>query len=87
MIYSQCTTSGGGGAGYMIFYAFESLGIISELYLITRCSLHNLHTVVQNGAQLVLDEDGLDNNHKGKLNTIQLSHGVYNIKIARTRQD
>ena len=79
IIYGQCTDSGSTETGQALFCAFESLGISSELYLITNCSLHNLQTALWNSVQLVLGR-GLDNENKGKLNTTQLSHGVYNIK-------
>ena len=42
--------------------------------------MHNLQTALRNGLQLFLGEGGLDVNGKGKLNAMQLLHGVYNIQ-------
>ena len=79
-VYGQCTYSGGGGTGTKLFIALQQLDMTSTYYLTTSCSLHNLQTALRNGVQLVLGKGGLDNNGKGKLKIIQLSHGVYNIQ-------
>ena len=78
--YRQCTDSGGGGTERKLYLALQQLKITSISYLITSCSLHNLQTGLRNGVQLVLGEGGLDANGKGKLNAMQLLHGVYNIQ-------
>ena len=80
IIFGQCTNSGGGGTGQKLYRTLDGLGVTSELYLVTSYSLHNIQTALRNGVQLVLGEGGLDNDKKGKLNAIQLFHGVYNLQ-------
>ena len=71
-VYGQCIDSGGYGTGRKLYLALQKLKIISIAYLITSCSLHNLHTGLKNDVQLVLGEGRLDGNGIDKLNAIQL---------------
>ena len=79
-LFGQCTDSGGGGTGMSLFCELEKLGLVARWYLVTSCVLHNIQTALRNGVQLVLGEGGLEEDGKGKMNAMQLLHGVYNIQ-------
>ena len=79
-MYGQCTNSGGGGTDNKLYVTHKNLGVTAPICSVTSYSLHNLQTGLRNGVQLVLDEGGLDNEGKGKLNDIQILHRVYSLK-------
>ena len=55
-------------------------GITCHEYLVVSCLLHSIQTGSRNGVELVLGEGKLDDNMKGKINAIQLLHGVYSLQ-------
>ena len=68
------------GTGQKLYQVLNAVHLTGSGYMVISCCLHNLQTVLRNGVQMVLGEGGLDDDKNGKLNAIQLLHGVYDIQ-------
>ena len=80
VIQGQCTDSGGGSTKYVLKQDFDQHNIVSENYLVSTCSLHNLQTCLRNSVVMVLGEGGKDESGNYSMTVMQMLHGAYNLQ-------